>query len=152
LREGLVDAGCGVEFELLQTNPGVSLTGAMALLVELGDLSDFRSAQACCSWAGMVPGNNESAGKRMSGKTRRGNSYIRKVLCEIASAAVKTQCYFKERYMSLKVRRGHKKAIVAAGHKILKTACWPEARFTKTTPSTSASGGRRRTRPGGSSS
>lgn len=72
------------------------------------------------SWAGMCPGNNESAGKRKSGRTCKGNQAVRRLLCEIANAARKTKSQFKGKYKSLVIRRGHKRTIIALGHKILR--------------------------------
>jgi hypothetical protein len=121
LEQSLINGGFLPEIELLETIPGISRIAAIILLVELGgDLTDFRSADAFASWAGMCPGHNESAGKRKDCRTRPGNRYLRRILCEIANAAVKTKCYFKEKFQSLKVRRGFKRAKVAIGHKILR--------------------------------
>jgi transposase len=108
--------------ELLQTLPGVDLIGAAMLLVEIGsDMEVFGSADRLASWAGICPGNNESAGKRKSGHVRKGNLYVRRLLCEFAHAASRTKSVFKSKFQSLVVRRGHKRSIVAIGHKILRT-------------------------------
>jgi len=107
---------------LLQTQPGVDLIGAAMLLVEIGtDMDAFGSADRLASWVGICPGNNESAGKRKSGHMRKGNLYVRRLLCEFAHAASRTQSVFKSKFQSLVVRRGHKRSIVAIGHKILRT-------------------------------
>ena len=107
---------------LLQTIPGVDLIGAAMLLVEIGsDMDAFGSADRLASWVGICPGNNESAGKRKSGRVRRGNLYVRRLLCEFAHAASRTQSVFKSKFQSLLVRRGYKRAIIAIGHKILRT-------------------------------
>lgn len=107
---------------LLQTIPGVDLIGAAMLLVEIGtDMDAFGSADRLASWVGICPGNNESAGKRKSGHVRKGNLYVRRLLCEFAHAASRTKSVFKSKFQSLVVRRGHKRAIVAIGHKILRT-------------------------------
>jgi len=107
---------------LLQTLPGVDLIGAAMLLVEIGnDMDAFGSADRLCSWIGICPGNNESAGKHKSGRTRKGNAYVRRLLCEFAHAASRTTSAFKAKFSSLIVRRGYKRAIVALGHKILRT-------------------------------
>jgi len=107
---------------LLQTLPGVDLIGAAMLLVEIGtDMDVFGSADRLASWVGICPGNNESAGKRKSGRVRKGNLYVRRLLCEFAHAASRTQSVFKSKFQSLIVRRGHKRSIVAIGHKILRT-------------------------------
>ena len=111
------------EWELLQTLPGIDIISAAMLLAEMGvDMDQFRNCNYLSSWAGMCPGNNESAGKRKSGKTRKGNKHIRRVLCEIANGAVKTNSQFKGLYQGLVIRRGRKRAIFAIGHKILKIA------------------------------
>ena len=107
---------------LLQTLPGVDLIGAAMLLVEIGtDMDAFGSADRLASWVGICPGNHESAGKRKSGRIRKGNLYVRRLLCEFAHAASRTQSVFKSKFQSLLVRRGYKRAIVALGHKILRT-------------------------------
>ena len=108
--------------QLLQTIPGIDLIGAAMLLVEIGtDMSVFGSADRLASWVGICPGNNESAGKRKSGRTRKGNSYVRHLLCECAHAASRTTSVFQTKYKSLAIRRGHKRAIVALAHKLLRT-------------------------------
>jgi transposase len=109
------------QWEILQTLPGVDKVAAAILIIELGiEMDKFGSSANLCSWAGMCPGNNESAGKRKSGKTRKGNQAIRSILCEIANAARRTKCQFKGKYESLVIRRGHKRTIIALGHKILR--------------------------------
>lgn len=107
---------------LLQTIPGVDLIGAAMLLVEIGtDMDAFGSTDRLASWVGICPGNNESAGKRKSGHVRKGNLYVRRLLCEFAHAASRTTSVFKSKFQSLVVRRGYKRAIIAIGHKILRT-------------------------------
>jgi len=109
------------QWKILQTIPGIDAVGAALLIIEMGvDMEQFGSREQCCSWAGMCPGNNESAGKRKSGKTPKGSKQLRYLLCEAANAASKTECQFKHKYKSLMIRRGHKKAIVAVGHKMLR--------------------------------
>ena len=109
------------QWEILQTIPGIDAVSAALLIIEMGvDMEQFGSREQCCSWAGMCPGNNESAGKRKSGKTPKGSKQLRYLLCEAANAASKTECQFKHKYKSLMIRRGHKKAIVAVGHKMLR--------------------------------
>jgi len=106
---------------LLQTIPGVDLIGAAMLLVEIGtDMDAFGSADRLASWVGICPGNNESAGKRKSGRVRKGNLYVRRLLCEFAHAASRTTSVFKSKFQSLVIRRGYKRAIIAIGHKILR--------------------------------
>jgi len=108
------------EWKLLQTIPGFDILSAAMLLAEIGvDMGRFAGRDRLCSWAGMCPGNQESAGKRKSGRTRKGNAYVRSLLCEAANSARKTQSQFQGLYKGLVIRRGHKRAIVAVGHKIL---------------------------------
>lgn len=110
-----------VELNILQTIPGLDIRGAAMLLVEIGpDMKCFKNASSLASWAGMCPGQNESAGKRQSGKTRKGNVMVRRILCEAAQAASRTNSQFRGKYQSLVIRRGKKRAIVAVGHKLLR--------------------------------
>lgn len=109
------------QWEILQTIPGLDAVGAALLIIEIGvDMQRFGSREEFCSWAGMCPGNNESAGKRKSGKTPKGSKQLRYILCEAANAASRTDCQFQHKYKSIMIRRGHKKAIVAVGHKMLR--------------------------------
>ncbi len=109
------------EWKLLQTIPGFNVISAAMLIVEIGvDMSRFGSKDRLCSRAGMCPGNQESAGKRKTGKTRKANNYVRSLLCEVANSARVTQSQFQGLYKGLVIRRGHKKAIVAVGHRLLK--------------------------------
>jgi transposase len=107
--------------DLLDTVPGISRRAAQILVAELGsDLSRFPSAKHLASWAGMCPGNKESGGKRLSGKTRKGNVWLRQVLIEIAHVASKTKdTYLAAQYRRIAARRGKKRALVALGHTIL---------------------------------
>ena len=106
----------------LQTLPGVDLIGAALLLVEIGtDMDAFGSADRLASWVGLCPGNNESAGKRKSGRVRKGNPHVRRLLCEFAHAARRARSVFKSKFQALLVRRGHKRAIVDIAHKLLRT-------------------------------
>jgi transposase len=109
------------QLEILQTIPGIDITSAILLLVEIGTQMDrFESKDRLASWAGMCPGNNESAGKQKQGRSRKGNQAVRRILSEIANAAYKTKSQFKGYYQGLVIRRGYKRAIVATGHKILR--------------------------------
>jgi transposase len=107
--------------ELLDTIPGVGQRAAEIIIAEIGtDLSRFPSAKHLASWAGMCPGNQESGGKRLSGKTRKGNIWLRQVLFEVAHAASKTKdTYLSAQYRRLATRRGKQRALVALGHSIL---------------------------------
>jgi len=108
--------------QLLCTIPGIDIMGAAMLLVEIGtDMDAFGSADRLASWVGICPGNNESAGKRKTGRMRKGNRYVRRLLCECAHAASRTTSVFKSKYTSLAIRRGHKRAIIALAHKLLRT-------------------------------
>jgi len=83
-------------------------------------MSRFPSAKHLASWAGMCPGNHESGGKRLSGKTRKGNRWLRQVLVEIAHVASKTKnTYLAAQYKRIAARRGKKRALMAVGHTIL---------------------------------
>jgi len=108
-------------WRLLQTLPGVDKVAAAGIIAEIGaDMHHFKTGKHLASWAGFCPGNNESAGKRYSGKTRKGNQWLRTLLCEVAHAASRTRCQFKTYYQSLVIRRGKKRSIVAVAHKILR--------------------------------
>jgi transposase len=110
------------EWELLQTIPGIDEKSAAMLLAEIGtDMNRFGSRERLSSWAGMCPGNNESAGKKKSGRIRKGNRYVRQLLCEAANSARMTKSQFGGYYKGLVIRRGHKRSIVAVGHKLLET-------------------------------
>jgi transposase len=106
---------------LLDTIPGVSQRTAEILLAEIGtDMIRFPSAKHLASWAGMCPGHHESAGKRLSGKTRQGSRWLRQVLVEAAHVAAKTkQTYLAAQYQRMAARRGKKRALIALGHTIL---------------------------------
>jgi transposase len=108
--------------QLLLTIPGIDRLSAAKLLVEIGvDMAAFGTADRLAKWAGVCPGNHESAGKRKRGKTAPGNRYVRAILCEIAWAASRTTSQFKSKFQGLVIRRGTKRAIIAIAHKVLKT-------------------------------
>jgi transposase len=106
---------------LLDTIPGVSQRTAEILLAEIGtDMTRFPSAKHLASWAGMCPGNYESGGKRLGGKTRKGSRWLRQVLVEAAHVAAKTKgTYLAAQYRRIAARRGKKRALMALGHTIL---------------------------------
>lgn len=108
----------------LDTIPGVDRKAAVSIVAETGgDMSRFPTAGHLCSWAGMCPGQNESAGKRRSGKTRKANRYLRGALIEGGLAATRANgTALQARYYRVKRNRGHKKAVVATGHQILEIA------------------------------
>jgi len=106
---------------ILETIPGIDRVGAAMLLVETGvDMGVFVDAAKFASWAGVCPGNNESAGKRKSGKLRKGNPYLRRILCEMANAARRSHSMLKAKYQSLVIRRGHGRSIMALAHKLIR--------------------------------
>jgi transposase len=105
----------------LDTIPGVGRSVAEALVAEIGcDLTRFPNAKHLASWAGLCPGNNESAGKRHSGKTRKGSPWLRACLVQAAHAAARTKgTYLAAQYRRLAARRGRARAAVAVAHSIL---------------------------------
>ena len=114
----------GEQARALQTIPGVGKRTAEVIIAEIGvDMSRFPSAGHLASWAGMCPGNHESAGKRRSGRARKGDAALRSALCEAAWAAART----KDTYLAAQFHRlrrrfgkgGDNKAIFAVGHSML---------------------------------
>ena len=106
----------------LQTIPGVDQIGAAMLLVEISaDMSAFGSAERLASWVGICPGNNESARKRKTGRIRKGNAWVRRLLCEFAQAAARTRSALRAKFDSLAIRKGRKKSVIALAHKMLRT-------------------------------
>ena len=105
----------------LATIPGIDQRAAENILAEIGvDMQQFPLAAHLASWTGMCPGNNESAGKRRSGKTTKGNRWLRATLVQVAWAASHTKdTYLSAQYRRLATRRGKKRALVALGHTIL---------------------------------
>ena len=109
------------ELALLGTIPGVNQMTAENIIAEIGvDMSRFPSERHLASWAGLCPGNNESAGKRKSGKTRKGDCWFRITMIEAGWGAARTKStYLSSQYHRLAPRRGKKKAIVAIAHSLL---------------------------------
>jgi transposase len=108
----------------LDTIPGVNRRTAEVLVAEIGvDMSRFPSDRHLASWAGLCPGNHESAGKHRTGRTRKGNIWLRGALVEAALGATRTKnSAVAARYRRVLRHRGHKKAIVAVAHHLLITA------------------------------
>lgn len=108
--------------ERMKEVPGISDISARDIIAEVGTTLDaFPSDTALSSWSGLCPGNNESAGKRKNGKNHTWKNQIKPVMTEVAWAASRTKnTYYHEKYHRLKTRRGHKKAIVAIAHRIMK--------------------------------
>ena len=108
---------------LIQTVPGFQnpLT-ALRVISEIGiDMNQFPTAGHLCSWAGVVPANNESAGKKFSTRISKGGQYLKPLLVEVVNAVVRSEKYLEHRnkYLQLKKRRGHKKAIIAIARRLL---------------------------------
>ena len=129
LQEPALNAACSGEdvlpfpeaVRLLITIPGVDKCTAQAILAETGtDMSRFPGPDHLCSWTGVCPGNNESAGKRHSGRTTKGNRWLRRALTQAAWAASHTKdTYLSAFFRRLAARRGKKRAVVAVAHSIL---------------------------------
>lgn len=109
------------QLALLQEIPGIERTLAAVIIAELGvDMSVFQSVSQLASWAGVCPGNNESAGKRKSSRIPKGNVYLKTALVEAANSAARAKgTYLRDKFYRLKARRGYKRAAVAIAHKIL---------------------------------
>ena len=107
--------------DLCTTIPGIEAVAAANLIAEIGvNMDQFPSAQHLASWAGLCPGNNESAGKRLSGKARNGSIWLRRNLCQAAWAASHTKnTYLSAQFRRWAARKGKKRAIVAVAHTIL---------------------------------
>ena len=110
--------------ELVKTIPGFSEVSAAAAVAEIGaGMEQFADAGHLASWAGLCPGNNESAGKHYSGKTRGGNIWLKRILCQVAWAAAHTRnTYFAALFRRMAAKRGKKRAILAVAHSILVTS------------------------------
>lgn len=109
------------DLDLLTSIPGINRLTASTILSEAGvDMTCFPSAKHLASWAGLCPGNNESAGKRMGGRIRKGNVYIKTILVQTAQTVARSKSgYFRDKFFRLKSRRGHKRAVIAIAHKML---------------------------------
>lgn len=108
--------------DLALTIPGISETSAKIIVSEIGiDMSAFPSSKKLCNWAGLTPQNNESAGKKKSTRVSRAGVYLKPTLVQCANAAIKStkEPYFRNKYLKIKKRRGHKKAIIAIARMML---------------------------------
>ena len=110
-----------LEHELLQTIPGIKKKAANHIIAELSaNMDHFPSEKHLSSWAGLCPGNNESAGKKKSSRLKHGNNHLRAILTECAWAVIKTNnTYFRAKFYKLSPRMGRKQALAAIAHKII---------------------------------
>lgn len=111
------------QINIVSTVPGIkNPLSAIAIISEIGvDMSVFMTAKHLCSWAGLTPQNNESAGKKKSVRISRAGAYLKPLLVQIANAVVKSNKHpeIKNRYLTIKKRRGHKRAIIAIARMLL---------------------------------
>ena len=111
------------QIDLVTTAPGVQAFSAIGIISEIGvDMSVFPTSKHLCSWAGLTPQNNESAGKKKTTRISRAGAYIKPLLVQCALAAIKAKKKHPEifhRYQNLKKRRGHKKAVIAIARMML---------------------------------
>jgi transposase len=110
------------QLEIIASTPGLTIQSATTVISEIGtDMSVFQDSKHLCSWAGLTPQNNESAGKKKSVRISRAGAYLKPLLVQCANAAIRDKScpYFKHRYESIKKRRGHKRAIIAISRMLL---------------------------------
>ena len=110
------------QLELVMTVPGIQAFAAIGIISEIGvDMSVFPTSKHLCSWAGLTPQNNESAGKKKTTRIGRAGAYIKPLLVQCALCAIskKSNPEIRNRYNNLKKRRGHKKAIIAIARMLL---------------------------------
>ena len=110
------------QIDLVSTVPGIQTFAAIGIISEIGvDMSVFPTSKHLCSWAGLTPQNNESAGKKKTTRIGRAGDYIKPLLVQCALAAIKSKknSEIRNRYLSIKKRRGHKKAIIAIARMLL---------------------------------
>ena len=108
--------------QLLCTIPGIDRSSAIIIISEIGtDMTQFSNSKRLCSWAGLTPGSNESAGKKKSVRITRAGIYLKPALVQVAHAAVKSDKspYYKTKYERIMKRRGKKRAIIAIARMIL---------------------------------
>lgn len=110
------------EMNLLLTIPGIKKDSAAIIIAEIGvNMEQFPTSQHLASWAGVAPGNHESAGKRRSTRTNKGNPHIKSAMCEVAWAVSRSRNrWLAAKYWSIAARRGKKKALVAISHRMLR--------------------------------
>ena len=110
------------QLNLVMTAPGINSFSAIGIISEIGvDMSVFPTSKHLCSWAGLTPQNNESAGKKKTTRISRAGAYIKPLLVQCALCAIRTKQFpeVRNRYLALKKRRGHKKAIIAIARMLL---------------------------------
>ena len=110
------------QLELVMTVPGIQAFAAIGIISEIGvDMSVFPTSKHLCSWAGLTPQNNESAGKKKTTRISRAGAYIKPLLVQCALCAIrkKSNPEIRNRYNNIKKRRGHKKAIIAIARMLL---------------------------------
>ena len=110
------------QLNLVLTAPGIQTFSAISIISEIGvDMSVFPTSKHLCSWAGLTPQNNESAGKKKTTRISRAGAYIKPLLVQCANAAIKSKKHpeVRNRYLAIKKRRGHKKAIIAVARMLL---------------------------------
>ena len=114
------------QLDIVMTVPGIRSFAAIGIISEIGvDMSVFPTSKHLCSWAGLTPQNNESAGKKKATRISRAGAYIKPLLVQCALCAIRAKQFLEvcNRYLALKKRRGHKKAIIAIA-RILLTAIY----------------------------
>jgi hypothetical protein len=114
--------GFSRQLEILDSAPGVDSISAISIIAEIGvDMNVFGSVKRFLSWIGVVPQNNESAGKKKSTRIGKGNTWLKPVAVQCANAAIKDKKHpeIREKYLALKKRRGHGKAIVAISKRLM---------------------------------
>lgn len=110
------------QLSLVMSVPGIQTFSAISVIAEIGvDMSVFPSSKHLCSWAGLTPQNNESAGKKKTTRISRAGAYIKSLLvqCALCAIRVKRNLEIRNRYLSIKKRRGHKKAIISIARMLL---------------------------------
>jgi hypothetical protein len=110
------------QLEIVDSAPGVDSISAISIISEIGvDMKEFGSVKRFLSWVGVVPQNNESAGKKKSTRIGKGNTWLKPVIVQCANAAIKDKGHpeIHEKYLAIKKRRGHGKAIIAIAKRLM---------------------------------